>query len=66
MLHRLVRIAGAVLRNVFAGVLRTVVTFLVFGLCAMVTMRYFGLPVPSPLEVLHYVEGLSKLAKILS
>jgi hypothetical protein len=30
------------------------------------TLRYLGIPVPSPYELLHDFEGLSKLAKILS
>ena len=65
MLHRLVHFVGAVVRNVFAGLLKTLVTFLVFLLAVMMTMRYLGLPVPSPSDLLHSVEGLSKLAKIL-
>ena len=65
MLHRLVRFAGGVTRNVFAALLKTLVTFLIFGLGVILTMRYLGLPVPSPFDLLHSVGGLSKLAKIL-
>ncbi|HKE60241.1 MAG TPA: hypothetical protein VKB46_26195 [Pyrinomonadaceae bacterium] len=65
MLHRLVRIAGGVTRSAFEALVKTLVTFLIFGLGVIVTMRYLGLPVPSPSDLLHSVEGLSKLAKIL-
>jgi hypothetical protein len=65
MLHRLLHFVGVVTRNLFATILKTLVTFLIFGLGVIMTMRYLGLPVPSPMEMFRSVEGLSKLAKIL-
>jgi len=65
MLHRLVNFVGAVTRNVFSALFRTLITLLVFLVAATMTMHYLGLPVPSPLDLLHSVEGVSKLAKIL-
>ncbi len=65
MLHRLVHFVGAVTRNVFVGLLKILVTFFVFLVAVLMTMRYLGLPVPSPQDLLHSVEGVSKLAKIL-
>lgn len=46
--------------------LRILVTFLIFGVCLMITLQYFGIPVPSFNELLHTFDGVSELAKILS
>jgi hypothetical protein len=46
--------------------LRLLVTFLVFGVCLMITLRYFGIPLPSFNDLLHTFDGVSDLARILS
>ena len=66
MRHRLVTISAALLRQVVRVVARTVFVGLLFTTCLVLTLRYLGIPVPSPYELLHDFEGLSKLAKILS
>jgi hypothetical protein len=66
MRHRLVLIVTELLRQLFRILARAVVVGLLFTTCLVLTLRYLGIPVPSPFELLHDFEGLSKLAKILS
>jgi hypothetical protein len=60
------RILAAVCRQIIQVALRVLVTFLVFGVCLMATLRYLGIPLPSPNQLLDSLEGVSELAKILS
>jgi len=66
MRYRLLRSLSAAIKQVCGAVLRALLTSLVFGICVVALMRYLGVPVPSPFELFRDVEGLSKLAKILS
>jgi hypothetical protein len=66
MRHKLIRLSAAFLRYVARTVARIVITTFVFSTCLVFTLRYLGIPVPSPYELLRGFEGLSKLAKILS
>lgn len=66
MLIPLRRVLAAVCRQVLQVVLRVLVTMLVFGMCLTVTLRYLGIPLPSPTQLLDSLEGVSDLAKILS
>jgi len=63
---RLVRIVTEVLRQLFCILARVVIVGLLFITCLVLTLRYLGIPVPSPYDLLHDFEGLSKLSKILS
>jgi hypothetical protein len=64
--YRIFHILSIVIRRLFSAALRTVITGLVFTICLMLTLRYMGVPVPSPSELLERFEGLAKLAEILS
>jgi len=66
MRHKLIRLSGAFLRYLGRTVTRIVITTLVVSTCLAFILRLLGLPVPSPYQLLHDFEGLSKLAKILS
>lgn len=56
----------AVCRHIIQVALKVLVTMLVFGVCLTVTLRYLGIPIPSPYQLLESLEGVSELAKILS
>ena len=60
------RVLVAVYRFIIQTVVRVLVTFLIFGVCLMITLRYLGIPLPGADQLLHSFDGLSELAKILS
>lgn len=60
------RVFAAVCRHIIQVALRVLVTFLVFGVCLMATLRYLGIPLPGPDQLLRSLDGVSELAKILS
>lgn len=66
MRHRFLRSLSKFLQQVLSVVVRAFVTTFVFGLCAVVMMHFLGMPVPSALQVWHGLEGLTKLAGVLS
>jgi hypothetical protein len=66
LLRRLVRFAASVVSKVCLTVVRAIVGSVVFIICAMAMMRYFGLPVPVPDELFDKFESLGRLAGILS
>lgn len=67
MRYRFFRALSLVLKQALSVVVRAFVTTLVFGVCAMVVMHYLGMPLPSASQLWWQgVEGLSKLAKVLS
>jgi urea transporter len=66
MRHRLAHVFAAACRHILQTVLRVLVTVLVSAVCLMVMLRYLGVPVPGPVQLLKSVEGLSELAKVLS
>ena len=66
MRYRFLRAVSTVLKNGLSVVVRAVVTTLVFGACAVVVMHYLGMPLPNASQLWQGIEGLSKLAKVLS
>jgi hypothetical protein len=66
MRHKVIRLSGAFLRYLGRTAARIVITTFVVSTCLAFILRYLGIPVPSPYQLLHDFEGLSKLAKILS
>lgn len=66
MRHRVVRVFSSILKNVLSAVVRAVLTTLVFGVFAAVVAHFMGIPLPSASQVLREIEGISKLAKVLS
>ncbi len=66
MRHRLLNFLSLTARKAFSAALRTFVTALVLGVCAMAILRYMGVPVPTPHELLHNLASITRLAKILS
>lgn len=56
----------AAYRFIVQTVARVLVTFLIFGVCLMITLRYLGIPLPGADQLLNSFDGLSELAKILS
>jgi hypothetical protein len=47
MRHRAVRYATTTVSHVCQGTIKVAATLLVFIVCVMVVLRYFGVPVPS-------------------
>ena len=66
MRHWLVRVLAAVCRQILQTTLKVVVTVVVAAVSLMLMLRYLGVPVPGPEQLLKGVEGLSELAKVLS
>ncbi len=66
MRHRFRKFMSLLARRAFSAALRTVITGLVFGVCAMLVMRYLGVPLPTTDELLHNLESITRLAGILS
>jgi hypothetical protein len=66
MKFQLRAVLAAVCRQVIQIVLKVLVSMLVFGVCLMVTLRFLGIPLPSPGQLLRSLEGVSELARILS
>jgi hypothetical protein len=64
--RRVRRLVAPFLSKLCLGVLRVIVTSVVFITCAALTLRYFGIPVPGPYELLDRFEDLGRLARILS
>jgi hypothetical protein len=60
------RALTVICRYVIQTALKMLVTFLVFGVCLVITLRYCGIPLPSLNELLHSFDGVTQLAKILS
>ena len=65
MRHRWLSVFSIFMRRILSGAVRTVVTLLIFGAALVATLRYMGVPVPSPHELFDF-EAVSRLAKILS
>lgn len=66
MRYPFLRALSKFFQQVFSVVVRAFVTTLVFGVCAVVMMHFLGMPVPSATQVWHGLEGLSKLARVIS
>lgn len=66
MRYRFFQALSQFLQQIFSAMVRAFVTTLVFGVCVVGLMHYLGMPVPSPSQLLHGLEGLSKLAGVLS
>ena len=65
-LIRLSHMVAAFLSSLCAAVLRIIVTGVVFTICMMAMLHYFGVPIPGPSDVLNKVEAVGRLARILS
>lgn len=65
MYFRPTRLAAAFVRPVCHAALRAVVTGLVFSLCTAAVLSHMGVPLPDPRELPDWLEGVSRLAKIL-
>lgn len=61
MRYEAARYAATTLRQVCQATLKVTVTLLVFSVCLMVTLRYFGVPVPSGEQLLRNVAELSRI-----
>ncbi|PWT89951.1 MAG: hypothetical protein C5B55_10445 [Blastocatellia bacterium] len=66
MQRRAVRAFSGFARQLFSAAFRVVVTSIVFTTCVVIVLRSMGVPMPSAHELLRQVEGLSKIAKIVS
>lgn len=53
------RYAASTLRQVCETTVKVAATLLVFMVCLMATLRYFGVPVPSSQQFLHDVVGMT-------
>jgi antibiotic biosynthesis monooxygenase (ABM) superfamily enzyme len=62
-MRRVVRAVSSFLIQLFAALLKTVVTTLVVGLVLVTLMHYMGIPVPSAADMLR---GVERLADVLS
>ena len=66
MRHRIVKFLSMVARALISSVLRTAVTSIIFVGVSLITISYLGLPVPGAQELLNKLEGVARLADILS
>jgi hypothetical protein len=66
MRYRFFRSVLAGVRKVSGAFLRAVITSLIFVICVVGMLRFFGVPMPTAGELLKDIWGVSKLAKILS
>jgi hypothetical protein len=66
LIRRLVHPVAMMMSKVCLAVLRAIITAAVFAACTMAMMYYLGLPVPGPAELLDKLEGVGRLARILS
>ena len=57
--------ASALLRRAGLAAMRLVIACVIF-VVALAAMKYIGLPVPGPSELLDKFKGVSRLADILS
>ena len=53
-------------RRLLRGLLRTVLTSLIFAVCFAAALRLMGVPLPGPEELLEKFESVSRLAEMLS
>ena len=65
-LRRFARTLGTFVSDLCAVVIRTAITAIVFSCCLLMTLHYFGVPVPGPAELLNKFEGLGRLVDVLS
>ena len=65
-MRRLVRLVTTTMSKVCFAVLRAIIAGFVFATCAMVLLHYLGVPLPVPSELLDSLEGVGRLARILS
>ena len=66
MRQRALRPLSALARRLLRTALRVLVTWLIFVACLWAALRYMGVPVPAPGELLDKFESVSRLAEILS
>ena len=66
MRYRVLEAVSGAFKNGLSVVVRAFVTTLVFGVCAVAVMHYLGMPLPNAGQLWQGIEGLSKLAKVLS
>jgi hypothetical protein len=66
MRYRFFRVLSLFFQRTLSVVVRAFVTTLVFGMCVVVLMRCLGMPLPSASQLWQGIEGLSRLAKVLS
>ncbi len=66
MRERVPRLLSALGRRMLRTAARVLVTWLVFVVCLLAALRYMGVPVPGPGELLEQFESVSRLAEILS
>jgi hypothetical protein len=60
------RVASTLARRLLRGVLRVLLTGLIFAVCFVAALRFMGVPVPGPEELREKFESVSRLAQILS
>lgn len=66
LLRRLAGLISTFLVKLLSAVLRAIITVVIFTICVMLMLHYFGVPVPGPSELLDKFEALGQLARILS
>lgn len=66
LIRPLIRLVATWMSKLCLAVMRALLTGVVFVTCTLVMMYYLGLPVPGPAELLDKLDGLGRLARILS
>ena len=66
MRHRISKFLSPVVRALVSSVLRTAITSITFLVVSLVTMNYFGVPLPSAEQLIDKFEAVAQLADILS
>jgi hypothetical protein len=65
-LRRLVGVVATFLKTLCLVVVRSIITSVIFIICALVMLHYLGVPVPGPSELLDKFESIGELSRILS
>jgi hypothetical protein len=60
------RIVSVYLQNTFGALVRAMFTTMVLGIVLIGMLHLMGVPVPGPYRLLHEVESLSAVHRILS
>lgn len=66
MTRQLIRFTRSFARHLWRAGLRALLAGVIFTACFLAAADYFGLPLPAPEDMLEKIEGVARLAEVLS
>lgn len=66
MRQRILQFLSIVARQVFTSVVRAAITSFVFAIGVLITLHFLGVPLPDPYELIDKLDGVARLAEVLS